>query len=184
MFFTRCNTVFMIILIGLGTLTGCNRSGDWIINVSFQLNEREGYPRSDQLVVWLEKPDGTYVKTFFVSEYLSYGGYNEPEICSDWTTKSNWEEASKEEFDAATGATPSIGQVNMAFSVSRDQVPEGEYLLNIEVHLTENYNELYSGKVKFSRRKFSNTLHVSYKPGKYMKATHDVLSHVRVSINK
>ena len=156
-----------------------------ILTVSFQMNEREGYPRSDQLVIWLEKPDGTFVKTLFVSDYLSYGGYNDPEICPGWTTKTDWEEASQEEFDAITGATPSIGLVNLELTCSSELVPKGDYHIFIEVHLTADYNELYSGLVKVSRRKrYSNQLLVSYKPEKYARATYDVLSNVQVSINE
>ncbi|MFH0756960.1 MAG: DUF2271 domain-containing protein [Bacteroidota bacterium] len=185
MFFKRVESVVVILLIGLGTvLPGCNRSTEWILDISFQLNEREEYPRSDQLVIWLEKSDGTFVTTLFVSEYLSYGGYNHPEICPDWTVKTDWEEASQEDFDAATGATPSIGQVNLAFVRSSKQVPKGEYNIYIEVHLIEDYNELYTGKVRISGRKYSNLLLVSYKPDQYSKATYDVLSNVQVSINE
>ncbi len=39
----------------------------------------------NQHFLWLKKPDGTFAKTLFVSEYLSYGGYNHPEICPDWS---------------------------------------------------------------------------------------------------
>jgi hypothetical protein len=174
-----------IFLLGLGALfPGCNRTREWILDISFQLTEMEGYPRSDQLVIWLEKPDGTFVKTLFVSEYLSYGGYNDPEICPSWSTKTNWEEASQEEFDAVTGATPSIGLVNMALSFTSEVVPRGEYNIYIEVHLAADYNELYSGLVKVSGRKFNNNLTVSYNPEKYHKATYDVLSDVRISLNE
>ena len=178
-------SVFLVLLIGLGTLfQGCNRSREWILDVSFQLTEMEDYPRSDQLVIWLEKADGTFVKTLFVSEYLSYGGYNHPEICPDWSTKTNWEESSQEEFDAVTTATPSIGLVNLELMCTSEVVPKGEYIIFIEVHLTTDYNELYSGPVKVSGRKFNNTLTVSYKPEKYHKATYDVLSNVQISLNE
>jgi hypothetical protein len=177
--------LFWVLLIGLITFfPGCNRTREWILDVSFELTEREDYPRSDQLVVWLEKTDGTFVKTLFVSEYLSYGGYNDPEICPSWTSKTNWEEASQEEFDAVTSATPSIGPVHMALSCTSEEVPKGEYIIFIEVHLTTDYNELYSGMVKVSGRKFSNNLTVSYIPEKYHKATYDVLSNVQISLNK
>lgn len=178
-------SVIGVFLIGLMTVfSGCNQSREWILDVSFQLTELEGYTRSDQLVIWLEKPDGTFVKTLFVSEYLSYGGYNHPEICPDWSSKTNWEEASQEEFDAVTSATPSVGLVNMALSCTSEVVPRGEYNIFIEVHLTTDYNELYSGMVKVSGRKFDNNLTVSYLPEKYHKATYDVLSNVQISLNQ
>jgi len=73
---------------------------------------------------------------------------------------------------------------NMEFACSNEEVPKGEYRIFIEVHLTADYNELYSGKVKVSRRKYNNQLRVSYKPEKYTRATYDVLSSVQISLNK
>lgn len=181
----RILSVFIAFTFALGLFApGCNQTREWILNVSFQLNELEDYPRSDQLVIWLEKPDGTFVKTLFVSEYLSYGGYNHPEICPDWTTKTNWEEASQEEFDAVTSATPSIGLVNLELTCSNEEVPKGEYRIFMEVHLMADYNELYSGLVRISGRKCNKQLLVSYTPDKYPKATYDALNNVQVSLNE
>ena len=67
---------------------------------------------------------------------------------------------------------------------AKDQVPDGEYNIFIEVHLTDKFNELYSGIVEISRKKFSNQLQVSYRPEKYTRATNDVLSDVRISLNE
>lgn len=175
----------VIFIIGLGLLfPGCNPSGELILNVSFDLNDREEYPRSDQLVIWLEKPDGTFINSLFVSEYLSYGGYNDPDICPDWTTKANWEEASQEEFDAVTGATPSIGPVQMELTLPVDQLPKGDYNIFIEVHQTADYNELYSGSLRISRKRYNSQLEVTYKPEKYPRATFNVLSKVQISLHE
>jgi len=165
------------------TVPGCDVTGDRILDISFMMNEQEGYPRSDQLVIWLEKPDNTFVKTLYVSEYLSYGGYNDPEICPDWSSNTNWEEASEEEFDAVTAATPSIGPVHMEIPLTGDQVPKGEYIVYVEIHLTADYNELYSGGIRFSRKEESSLLEVSYKPERYHDATYDVLSDVRITVH-
>lgn len=181
-------TIQLMILLTVGSsaviISGCGllASRDKIINVSFQLNESENYPRSDQLVIWLEKPDGTFVKTLFVSEYLSYGGYNDPDICPDWSSNTLWEEVSEEEFDALTGATPSIGLVEKNLSLSDEQLPRGDYVVFVEVHLTADFNELYSGNIRVSGRKSEAHLEASYKPEKYHKASYDVLSDVRISV--
>ena len=146
------------------------------------MNEREEYPRSDQLVIWLEKPDGTFVKTLFVSEYLSYGGYNDPDICPDWSSNTNWEEVSEAEFDALTGATPKIGIVQIEVVLLKEEVPRGDYNIFTEVHLTADYNELYTGKIRISRRDATSQLEVSYRPERYHAATYDILSDLRVSV--
>lgn len=184
----RNSTKWLLTLLTVGffalLISGCNllASRDKIMNVSFQMNEREDYPRSDQLVIWLQKPDGTFVKTLFVSEYLAYGGYNDPDICPDWSSNNNWEEVSEEEFDALTGATPAIGPVQMNMSLTGEQVPKGDYIVFVEVHLTADYNELYSGKIKVSGKASESLLEASYRPEKYPAATYDVLSDLKVSI--
>lgn len=160
----------------------CEGSGDRIVEVSFMLNPTEDYSRSDQLVIWLEKPDGTFVKTLFVSEYLSYGGYNDPDICPDWHSNTDWEMASQEEFDAVTAATPSIGAVNMQFNLTADQAPKGEYVIFVAVHLIEDYNEIYHKNIVLSRKGDSGELEPVYKPEKYHGASYDVLSDVLVNV--
>jgi hypothetical protein len=177
-------SVFIVLLFGLTAMfSGSGQPKERHINLSFLINKREGYPRSDQLVVWLEKPDGSFVKTLFLSDWLSYGGYNDAEVCPDWSSKTDWESASQEEFDAVTGATPRVGSVNLDLVCSSDEVPNGKYYIFVEVHLTGEYNELHSGKIRLSRRKTSHRLEVSYVPGKYPKAMHDVLSDVYVNLN-
>ena len=175
--------IFFIVGLGESMSRGFYAKGR-VLNISFMVSMTGDYERSDQFAIWLEKPDGTFVKTLFLSDYLSYGGYNDPLICSDWSSNTNWTEASEEEFDAVTGPTPQIGEVNLELSIPRDQVPDGEYNIFIEVHLTDKFNELYSGLVQVSRKKFSNQLQVSYRPEKYTKATNDVLSDVRISLNE
>lgn len=161
---------------------GCERSRERIVEISFTLNALEDYSRSDQLVIWLEKPDGTFVKTLFISEYLSYGGYNNPDICPDWSLNADWEMASQEEFDAVTGATPSIGPVDMQFSIPPGQLAKGEYVIFVAVHLIEDYNEIYRMKFLLSKKADSGKLEVIHKPGKYHRATYDVLSELRVNV--
>jgi hypothetical protein len=117
----------------------------------------------------------------FLSEYLSYGGYNIPEICQDWSSKTKWGDVTKEEFDAVTSATPGTGNVKLKLESSASQIPDGKYLIFIEVHLVDEYNELYAGELTFSRKKTLTTLQVSYKPVKYPKKTEgDLLSNVQV----
>ncbi len=176
--------VIIVFIIGTGDLlSGGNYAKYRALKITFQMNEREEFERSDQLAIWLEKPDGTFVKTLFLSDYLSYGGFNDPLICTDWSSNTNWMETSEEEFDAVTGSTPQIGMVNLELKFPRDLVPNGTYNIFIEVHLTGEFNELYSGSVEVSKKKFSNQLEVSYKPERHAKATYDVLSDVWVSLN-
>ncbi|HUX94875.1 MAG TPA: DUF2271 domain-containing protein [Bacteroidales bacterium] len=137
----------------------------------FHMHDIQSFVPSYQMAIWLETPDSSYVKTLYLSEYLSYGGYNEPEICYEWSSKAKWDEVTKEEFDAVTAATPSVGDVELKLQCPATILPEGKYLIFVEVHLAEEYNELYSCELEITGKKRMNELNVKYIPGKYPKKT-------------
>ncbi len=151
----------LIFLFGLFLITSCSQKRT--IKISYQMEDVKEYPPSYQLSIWLEKPDGTFVKTLFVSEYLAYGGYLEYGICPTWSKKAGWDKVEKEEFDAVSGATPDTGDVKLEKEYSIDQIPDGEYLLFIQVHLKEDLNDTYKGKVDI---KSSEETHAQIKPFK------------------
>jgi len=161
---------------------GCSNKNNKI-ELSFQLNKIEAFTSSDQLVIWLEKPDSTFVKTLFISDYLAYGGFALTTICTDWSGRTNWNNITKEEFDAITAATPTHGNVEFDFEIRKESVPDGEYNLFIEVHLAEDYNELYSGTVNLCEEKYKTELTVNYIPKKHPQTTETLLSDVKVSCN-
>ena len=171
-------TVFVLSFFFLGCTNNTNK-----IKLSFHLNKIEAFTSSDQLVIWLEKPDSTFVKTLFISDYLAYGGFALTTICTDWSGRAAWKNITKEEFDAVTAATPIHGNVEFDFEIQKEKVPDGEYNLFIEVHLAEDYNELYSGTVNLRDEKFKTELTVSYVPKKHPQTTEMLLSDVKVVCN-
>ncbi len=136
----------LIFLAGVFIISACSRGRN--VTVSYQMKDVREKTPSYQLSVWLEKPDGTFVKTMFVSEYLAYGGYLEYGVCPLWSKKAHWDNVAQEEFDAVTGATPKPGNVKLKMRFSSDKVPEGEYQLFIQVHLTGELNDTYKRNVK------------------------------------
>ena len=78
------------IIVGLSFLTiGCSDKNR-TIELSFQLNNAESFVPSDQMVVWMEQSDRSFVKTLYISEYLAYGGITLNFVCPDWFGRSNW----------------------------------------------------------------------------------------------
>lgn len=149
--------------------------------ISFHLNDIQSFVPSNQMAIWLETTDSTFVKTLFLSEYLSYGGYNIPEICHEWSSKTKWDEVTKDEFDAVTSATPGVGEVELKLDCPAGLIPEGKYLIFIEIHLVDEFNELYMAEITLAGKKSVNILNVKYIPGKYPKKTEgDLLSDVQV----
>lgn len=162
-------------------LTGFAGSKNHKFEFKFYMHDIQSFVPSYQIAIWLETPDSSYVRTLFLSEYLSYGGYNLPEICSEWSSKAGWDEVTKEEFDAVTAATPPVGDVQLKLLCPAELLPEAKYLLFVEVHLAEEYNELYSCELELTGKKRMTELNVKYIPGKYPKKTEgDILTGVQV----
>jgi hypothetical protein len=62
-------------------------------------------------------------------------------------------------------------------------LPDGKYKVFVEVHLVDNYNELYSSELEVSRKKGLGELKVTYIPGKCPKKTEgDLLTAVTVKL--
>ena len=173
LFLLICSTVLFVIISGF---SNSNRT----LELTFKLKNTEAFISSDQMIVWLEKSDSSFVKTLFVSEYMAYGGFNLEYICPNWPERSGWEMISNDEFDAVTGATPGSGDVKFEFIVEKDSIPDGEYKIFIEVHLAEKYNELYSTTINLSDTTCIRELSVTFIPEKYSKATGNHLSDVKV----
>lgn len=160
-----------------------NKSKKKVLEFTFHVNNKIGIQPSYQMAIWLEKPDGTYVKTLYISDYVSFGGFNHKEVCPNWSIKSGWERVSGDIVDAVTGATVSTGDQNMVFECSKKQIPPGEYKYFIEVHLLENYNELYSGVIVVGKEDVESVPNVVYIPEKHPKAG-DILSDITVRCKK
>ncbi len=172
----------VLIFILTNILSGCGGKKNQI-ELSFHLNKIEAFTSSDQMVVWLEKPDSTFVKTFFICDYLAYGGFALTTICTDWSGRAAWQNITKEEFDAVTAATPTNGEVKFEFEIKKEDIPNGEYNIFIEIHLAENYNELYGGKVNLSDERCTTELKVNYVPTQHPQTLGALLSDVKISCN-
>ena len=176
-------TLFIIVLF----IAGCNsevfKSKKRSLNISYHVNKKDSIQPSYQVAIWLESPDGAYVKTLFVSEYLSYGGFFIPTICPEWSVKACWDKVTKEEFDAATGATPLVGDRSFEFNCFEKQIPVGKYKYMIEVHIIEDFNELYTGEIEIGDEEDESEARVTYLPEKQPEAS-DILTQVKVKYNK
>ena len=82
---------FILIAISFALMMMCSKPKIGFLEITYELNEITEMEPSYQIAVWLEDENHAYVRSLFVSEYLSYGGYNLKEICSDWNKKVDWE---------------------------------------------------------------------------------------------
>lgn len=172
----------IILFVILIWVSGCSNSKQPILTFSFQLNNKEGFIPSNQIAIWLQNYKGEYIETLFVCDYLSYGGYTVAGICPSWVSKSKWESKPKEVVDAVSQATPDVGDVTLNFNFPVKKVDPGKYQYCIEVHIAENFNELYVGEIEIRSNSFPliGKANVAYLPAKYSKGS-DLLSNVNVT---
>ena len=172
--------IFLTVFFIAGCISPGTKSPKFTFDISFKVNLKQGIQPSYSTVIWLEKPDGNFVKTLYMSEYLSLGGFNVSYVCPDWSSKANWPQTPRDQADAVTGATPMIGKRNYSFNFSKNELVPGPYKYFIEVHLTEKYNELYSGEINIPCKETESEPQVTCIPKKHSKAG-DILSYVTVN---
>jgi hypothetical protein len=156
-----------------------NPGAEGEVEISFVFGAAEGVAPSFQTAVWLEDEQGKYVKSLFVSEYLAYGGFNDPTICPAWTKVANWAQASEADYDAVSRPTPPIGSHTLRVSCREKGVPAGAYQYCIQVHIIEGYNILYRGKIQIGGSDVEDVPTPSYVPDKHPSAD-SVVSSVKV----
>ena len=148
------------------------------LEISYQLEKAQGVQPSYQTAIWLENEQGELVRSLLVSEYLSYGGYNDSTICPDWSKLANWSKVSPEEFDAVTAATPGIGNNVLKVDCRKANLLPGKYIYCVQVHILENYNMLYEGEIMLNGENVESIATAKYIPRQHPLAG-NVLSHVK-----
>jgi hypothetical protein len=156
-----------------------NSTAGGTIEVSFLYLKAEGAVPSYQTAVWLESEEGRYIKTLFVSEYLSIGGFNHEYVCPDWVKQSDWEKAEESEVDAATRPTPPIGSNTLRFDCRERGIAPGKYRLCIQAHIVEGYNILYRARIVVGPDASESVPEVLHSPGKHAAAS-DILGGVKM----
>ncbi len=130
--------------------------------------------------VWLENEGGELVKTLFVSSELAQGAFTvEGDICPDWIKKSHWERASQVEVDAVSGPTPTAGSGSLSLDLKKHGISPGVYYFCMQIHIHDNYNILYKGRIRLGEKTAEVQPEVFYSPKRYESAE-DLLHDVRV----
>ncbi|NWG14788.1 MAG: DUF2271 domain-containing protein [Acidobacteria bacterium] len=148
------------------------------IEVSFLYLKAEGTVPSYQTAIWLESEEVRYVKTLFLSEYLSLGGYNHEYVCPAWVKQADWEKADESEYEAVTRPTPPIGSSTLRFDCRERGIAPGTYRLCIQAHIVERYNILYRSRIVIGPEASESEPEVFHSPAKHPDAS-DILSGVR-----
>ena len=116
--------------------------------------------------IWLEDQNGALVKTLFVSHDLSSTEYKMGDACPDWVNQAHWEKAAPSLVDAVTGPTPNVGSGALAFDIAALNLAAGMYQFKLQVHISEKYNVLYTGKLSIGAAANDATLEILYSPSR------------------
>jgi hypothetical protein len=155
----------------------CAAPAAGLLEISYRFNPANGVEPSYQAAFWLEDENGKYVKSILVAEYLSYGGFNDPTICPDWSKLAGWEESSEEEFDAVTRPTPPVGGHILRIDCKERSIPPGLYSYCVQVHIVENYNVLYKGRIHIGDKADESQADPAFTPERHPEGG-DVISDV------
>jgi hypothetical protein len=107
---------------------------------------------SNQLAVWIEDPKGNHICTLVATRFTTSGGYaKRPLSLSEWTAKFNLKNASKEEVDAVTCATPQSGQQTITWNCkdkSGKALPAGIYIVRMEANIHDADKMFFKGNIR------------------------------------
>jgi hypothetical protein len=141
------------------------------VSVSFLYMPPSQIEPSYHTAIWLEDQNGRLVTTLFVSHDLSSTEYRMGDACPDWVKQAHWETAQPSVVDAVTGPTPNVGSGALAFDISTLGLAAGTYRFKLQVHISEKFNVLYTGRLSIGDASNEATLEVLYSPSKPPGAT-------------
>jgi hypothetical protein len=138
----------IVILIATATMQLC-RAADATgrVDVSFEYQRQSG-SGSNQFAVWVERPDGTVVKTLFVTNFTAgRGGWEyRKQSLPQWVASAGIANMTPGEVGAVTKATPASGTVTISWDCrgeDSEPVPSGAYAVILEATLRGENGVVY-----------------------------------------
>jgi len=166
-------TAFLILVLTLAisALPPAPAAATGTVSVSFLYMPPSQIEPTYHTAIWLEDESGRLVKTLFVSQDLSSGEYRMGNACPEWVNQAHWEKTDRSTVDAVTGPTPNVGSGALAFDVAKMNIGAGSYRFKLQVHISERYNVLYTGRLSIGETSNEATLEILYSPAKPPGAT-------------
>jgi hypothetical protein len=98
-----------------------------------------------QVAVWLEKPDGAFVETLYVTELAVTGDYTAAPKEGRPEALPVWSHLPKESVDAVSSPTTVGSTVTYGNSLAA-RLPAGEYVVKLETNRSYDWNASYTKK--------------------------------------
>ena len=123
---------------------------------------------SNQIAVWIEDMRGNYVRTLYATRFTASGGYKQrPEAIPLWIKTSDWENASKNEVDAVTGATQKPGIITLTWDCKNKDgqpVKPDKYVYVIEGNIYWNDRVVWRGEIEVGNEGDTSLAKAQYIP--------------------
>jgi len=147
-FLTIIFSSVLIFMTGIQFVVGQDSLGT--VTISYVL-DRTKTIASNQFGIWIEDEGGRYIKTLFATRFAAEGGFRKrPQTLPEWVEKSGWENATQEEIDAVSGATPQSGTFTVVWDLTDrtvKPVPPGTYVYKIEGTIYWQNRVLWEGRI-------------------------------------
>ena len=121
------------------------------VEVSFVYATQRG-SASNQFAVWVEDPQGRYVKTLYATKFTASGGWEKrPASLFQWVKQSGLASMTQAQADAFSGATPKAGTLRYVWDGTDHAgraVPAGEYKMLVEATLRGDNRVVYAADVR------------------------------------
>lgn len=123
---------------------------------------------SNQLAVWIEDEQGSYVKTLFATSFTANGGYKKrPESLVEWRKAADWENASKDVVESVSRPEQKEGDHSIYWDGTNESgklVQQGTYVYKIEGNIEWENRVVYSGKIVIGGSKNTTNASAAYVP--------------------
>jgi hypothetical protein len=106
---------------------------------------------SNQIAIWIEDSKGNHIRTLFATHFTVSGGYKyRPTSLSEWVSKYNLKNATREQVDAVSGSTPQSGKQTIIWD-GKDQagniVQDGRYIVRMEANIHDQDRMFFRAEV-------------------------------------
>jgi hypothetical protein len=182
--------VFLIMTAGcslLGLKNTMHKTAIGRVTVDFMLTRVSGRG-SNQYALWIEDENGRYIKTLYVTDYMTRrGGWNvRRQSLVNWVKAANLNNKPQTDIDALSRATPQTGRQsvmwNMKDSAGKTVTP-GIYVYKIEACLLNENHILWSGKIYVGDKGYSSRATSEYFPEGADKLERTLISDVSADYN-
>ena len=146
--------IFVLFLTSLALTGAAAQQASAAAELTFSFTRQSG-AASNQFAVWIEDPQGQYVKTLYATRYTANGGWKvRPSSIPVWVRKSGLSSLTGAQVDAITGATPRNGNLTYTWDGTDSRgaaVSAGNYVIVLEGTLRWENQVQYRAQIRLGQ---------------------------------